>query len=174
MRKVPAPLALPRASEWRAAVLFVATVALFAVFAPLIPHRAHTPTVQYTAVNGTVGMNWFFEHPLAKPGPNASTYGLSTHAVDAPAGATFRAAGIARPTGAPGGSICLVLAASIPPSTTPAHTAHECVPLTARWNRLKALKLRTTAPSLVYAEIIARGNGGGFEAHPLVVTRAAS
>lgn len=173
MRGVRVPVGLRRASELRATGFFVATAVLLVVFVPLIPHQAKSGYLRYTAVNGTVRMNWFFQRPRIQPARNASAYGLSSRPFTSRAGATFSVLGGVRPTGAPGGRVCLILAAATARSSTPAQTAHTCMPLKAGWSRFPAVTLRTAAPSNVYAEIAARGNDGGFEARPLNISRVA-
>jgi len=162
----------------RATGLFVATAVVVAVLVPRIPHLNHTGYLHYTAVNGTVGMNWFFQRPHVRPDPGASTYGFSTRQpVAARAGATLGIFTRARPTGAPGGRVCVSLlafpaasSARDDQSSAPAQTAHECASLTAGWNLVPRVTLLTAAPSRVYAEITARGNTGGFETGALTIT----
>ena len=161
---------LGRAGELRATGVFVVSAAAVAALVAFVPHTARTTPVPYTAVNGTVGMNWIVQYPSARPAPRASTYGLSTSPVAARAGATYTVTDAVRPAGAPGGSACLTLLAAGPRSSVPAQRAQECVPLAARWSRFPTVTLRTAAPSRVYAEITARGNAGGFEARQLNVT----
>lgn len=186
MRDVRVSAGTRRSNEARATGVFVATLVVVAVLVPLIPHLNHTGYLHYTAVNGTVGMNWFFQRPHVRPNPGASMYGISTRApIAASAGASLRIMARARPTGAPGGRVCVSLLAFPPessaqaqssapaPAPAPTQTAHECAPLTAGWKRLPTVTLRTTAPSLVYAEITADGNAGGLETGPLNVTHVA-
>jgi len=173
MAELRVPLVLRRAGEPRATGLFVVSVAAVVALVAFVPHGVRTPSLPYRADNGTLSMNWFFNHPSVRPSGNAGTYGMWTQPVAAPAGAAFTVTDAVRPTGAPGGRVCLALVATIAPSSAPAQTAHECAPLAAGWNRLTAPPLRTAAPSRVYAEITASGNGGGFEARPLVVARVA-
>jgi hypothetical protein len=171
MREVRVPVGLPGARGLLSTGLFVATVVAVAVLVPRLPHQTKTPYVPYTAVNGTVGMNWFFQHPIAKPATSASTYGIESPPIAAGADAILSVKDSVRPSGAPGGSVCLILLAVTGESTTPAQTAQKCAALRAGWSQLPAVTLRTAAPSLVYAEITARGNDGGFEARLLAVTR---
>lgn len=161
-----APVVRRRAGEPRSTVLFVASVAALAVLLALVPHTVRTTPLQYRADNGTLSMNWFFQRPSVRPVRNADTYGISTQPVAARAGATFRVAAGVRPTGAPGGRVCIALVATNVSSSSPAQRVHECAPLAAGWTRFPPLTLRTAAPSRVYAEITARGNDGGFEARP--------
>jgi hypothetical protein len=161
-----------RRAETRTTGLFVLSAAAVAVLVGFVPHTTRKPANPYAAVNGTVGMNWFFLHPSARPAPGASTYGLSTPPFAARSGATFSVTDTVRPTGAPGGTVCLSLLAATVQSSAPAQSAHECVPLAAGWNRLPVVKLLTAAPSRVYAEITARGNADGFEARALNVGAA--
>jgi hypothetical protein len=171
MLELRVPLFLRR-GEPRATGLFVVTAAAVVALVALVPHAARVPGVPYRAVNGTVGMNWFFQHPSVRPAPDASTYGISTPPLAARAGRTFNVTDTVRPTGSPGGQVCLILLAVAADSSAPAQTAHACAPLAAGWSRLPKLTFVTAAPSHVYAEIIARGNAGGFEARALTISAA--
>jgi hypothetical protein len=174
MFEVRVPKFVRGAGELGATGLFVVSVAAVAALVAFVPHTARVTPLPYTAVNGTVAMNWFFHHPSVRPAPSASTYGLLAPPLPARAGATFSVTDTIRPSRAPGGRVCLVLLAITARSSTPAQTAQRCAPLAAGWGRFPTVTLRTAAPSRVYAEITARGNDGGFEARQLLATRVAS
>src|SRR5262249_8725146 len=139
-----APLPLGGASELRATGLFVVAAVVCAALLAFVPHRARTTPVLYTPVNGTVGMNWIVQYPSARPAPGASTYGLATRPVAAGGGATFSVTDTVRPTGAPGGTVCLSLVAATVPASTRAQTAQACVPLKAGWSRFPVVTLVTS------------------------------
>jgi hypothetical protein len=161
-----------RRGELRTTGLFVVTAVACAALLAFVPHRARTTPIPYAAVNGTVGMNWIVQYPNARPAPGASTYGLSTPPRAASGGATFSVTDTVRPTGAPGGTVCLSLVAVNAQSSAPAQRANTCIPLAPGWSRFPAVTLLTAAPSRVYAEITARGNADGFEARALNVGAA--
>jgi hypothetical protein len=161
-----------RRGELPATGLFVLTAVAVAVLVGFVPHTTRKPAIPYSAVNGTVGMDWFFLHPNARPARGASTYGLSSPPVAASAGATYSVTDSVRSTRAPGGTVCLALRAVTADPSTPPQTAHACAPLTAGWSRLPTVTLVPSAPSRVYAQITALGNDGGFEARALNVSSA--
>lgn len=161
-----------RRGEFRTTGLFVVSAVACAALLAFVPHRSRTTPTPYAPVNGTVGMNWIVQYPSARPAPGASTYGLRTPSLAAKGGASFSVTDGVRPSGAPGGTVCLSLLAVTDQSSAPAQTARKCVPLAAGWSRFPTVTLLTAAPSSVYAEITARGNDGGFEARMLSVSAA--
>jgi hypothetical protein len=166
-------VARPSAGELRGTALFVVVAVAVAALVAFVPHTARIPPLPYRADNGTLSMNWFFVRPSIRPAAGATAYGISTFPVAARAGSAFSVTGSARPTSGSGGSVCLRLVRTIPPSPTPVQTSHVCAPLAAGWTKFNTVTLRTAAPGRVYAEISAYGNDGGFETRAIKITRGA-
>lgn len=164
---------LSRAGEPLFRSFFVASAAVVAALVVFVPQTAWIPYSPFTVVgvNANVSMNWVIHHTNARPKQAASPFGIKTDEIAAGAGADYGTSGWIEPTGTPGGSACLALVAVVAGSSTRGRMVHECVPLAAGWNRLSALRLRTAAPSQVFAQITVRRNAGGFEARPLTVSQ---
>jgi len=158
------------ARGFRGTAVFLCAAAVVAVLVAFVPHSARVPVPLYRALNGTLKMNWFFSRAYAAPLSTARAYGIATRPVDAAAGEFFTTSVYVRPTGAPGGRACLAIVAAVDrASMAPVQANRECRRLSAGWNKLLPLTLGSDKPEFVYAQLLVRGNAGGFEARPLVV-----
>jgi hypothetical protein len=163
------PPFVERTKDVRATVVFVSTAAAVALFVAFVPHHARSTSSPYAAVNGRIGINAFYNRASVAPLSKADPYGIATLPLKSAAGRVFTTSAYVRPTGPPGGQVCLALLSGVAGSAAPVQTKRECRPLAAGWNQLAPLELRTDASGLVYAQVLVSGADGGFEARPLAV-----